>query len=220
MKNNIKKNSKVKSKRNTFRFFKRIFDIIFSFIGIIILIPLIVIIKLLFILTGDFGHIFFAQERIGYHGKTFKLLKIRTMYIDADERLNKMLKEDPVLRKEYKKNKKLENDPRITKIGNILRKTSIDELPQLINVFFGKMSIIGNRPYLPREQKDMGKYYSSIVSTKPGLTGLWQVSGRSNTTFQRRLQLEKYYSKNFSLKLDIIIFFKTIKVIFLKEGAK
>ena len=142
------------------------------------------------------------------------------MVPNADEVLAKLLKEDKEAAKEYKINKKLENDPRITKMGKILRKTSIDELPQLINVLKGDMSLIGNRPYLPREKEDMGDYYNDILKTKPGLTGYWQVSGRSNTTFEERLKLEKYYSNHSSLKLDIKIFFKTFKVVLLHKGSK
>ena len=124
------------------------------------------------------------------------------------------------MRKEYRKTKKLKNDPRITKVGKLIRKTSIDELPQLINIFIGNMSLIGNRPYLPREKEDMGLYFNSIVKTKPGLTGYWQVNGRSDTTFEKRLELESYYSNHCSLKLDIKIFFKTFKVVLFHGGAE
>ena len=114
----------------------------------------------------------------------------------------------------------MENDPRITKIGKILRKTSLDELPQLINILRGDMSFIGNRPYLPREKEDMGIFYDDIIKTRPGLTGYWQVSGRSNTTFNERLELEKYYSDHCDLFMDIKIFFKTIYVVLFSKGAK
>ena len=117
-------------------------------------------------------------------------------------------------------NKKLKDDPRVTKIGKFLRNTSIDELPQMINIFKGDMSLIGNRPYLPREKEDIGAYYKDIVKTKPGLSGLWQVSGRSNLTFKDRLKLESYYSNNANLWLDIKIFFKTILVVLKKNGAR
>ena len=130
-----------------------------------------------------------------------------------------MLEENEELREEYRINKKLANDPRITKVGKILRKTSLDELPQLINIFLGQMSIIGNRPYLPREKEDMGEYFNDILKTKPGLTGYWQVSGRSNCTFSERLKLEKYYSEHCGLKMDIKIFFKTFYVVLLRKGA-
>ena len=116
--------------------------------------------------------------------------------------------------------KKFHDDPRITKVGRFIRRTSIDELPQLINIFMGDMSFIGNRPYLPREKKDMGEYYDEIVKTKPGLTGFWQASLRSRGTFLDRLKMEKYYSNNYSLKFDISIFFKTLSTLFDKESAK
>ena len=207
-------------KKATYSFIKRLFDIICSLIGIIILIPLSIIIKISYVLTGDFHSIFFTQNRIGKNGKEFKLFKFRTMVVNADEVLFKLLKENKDLAKEYKKNRKLKNDPRITKIGKILRRTSIDELPQLINVFVGNMTMIGNRPYLPREKEDMGKYYNDIVKTRPGITGYWQVSGKKNSTFQKRLELESFYSKNCGLKMDIKIFFKTFGAVIRGHGAE
>lgn len=134
--------------------------------------------------------------------------------------LFKLLKENKKIAEEYNKNKKLKDDPRITKAGKFIRKYSIDELPQLINILKGDMTFIGNRPYLPREKEDMDKYYEDIIKTKPGLTGYWQVSGRSNTTFKKRLELERYYSNNKSLKLDIKIFFLTFSVVLLGKGAE
>ena len=199
---------------------KRTFDIICGLIGVLILIPISIIIKIIYICNKDFSPIFFTQNRIGKNGKEFKFYKYRSMVANADEVLFRMLKEDKEIAKEYKKNKKLKNDPRITKVGEFLRKTSLDELPQLINVLKGDMSIIGNRPYLPREKEDMGEYYDDIVKTKPGITGYWQVSGRSNLSFKKRLELEQFYSNQISLKLDIKIFFKTFQVVFLKKGAK
>lgn len=193
---------------------KRIFDIVVSLIGLICLLPLMVVVKISYMLTGDFESIFFTQNRIGKNGKEFKFFKFRTMVPNADEILFKMLLEDKDLAREYKINKKLRNDPRITKMGRVLRRISLDELPQLINVFLGDMSMIGNRPYLPREKDDMGFFFKEIVKTKPGLTGYWQVSGRSDTTFERRLELEQYYSNHYSLKLDIEIFIKTFLVVF------
>ena len=204
----------------TYLFIKRFFDIIISLVGIVFLIPIAIIIKFINILNGDFYPIFFTQVRIGKNGENFKFYKFRSMIPNADEVLFKILKENKELAVEYKENKKLKNDPRITKVGKIIRKLSIDELPQLINILKGDMSFIGNRPYLPREKEDMGDYFNDIVKTKPGLTGLWQVSGRSNTTFKKRLELESYYSDNNSLKLDIKIFFKTFSVVLFSKGAK
>lgn len=205
-------------KKNTFSLYlylglKRFFDIIFSIIGIIFLIPISIIVKISYMITGDFSSIFFTQDRIGKNGKTFKFFKFRTMVPNADKILFELLEKDKKLAKEYKINKKLKNDPRITKAGKLLRKTSLDELPQLLNIFLGQMSFIGNRPYLPREKEDMGEYFNDIVKSKPGLTGYWQVMGRSDTTFEERLKLESEYSKKMSLTLDIKIFFKTFLVI-------
>ena len=207
-------------KNRTYNFIKRVFDILFSLIGLIALIPCIIIIKIANMLTKDFNSVFYTQDRIGKNGKIFKLYKFRSMIPNADKVLEEMLKEDNEITREYKLNKKLKNDPRISKVGKILRKTSLDELPQVINILKGDMSLIGNRPYLPREKKDMGKYYKEIIKTRPGLTGYWQVNGRSATTFKDRLKLESYYSKHCGLKMDIKIFFKTFKVVLFKDGAE
>ena len=197
---------------------KRLFDLFASTIGIIILLPVFIIIIFL-IKKEDKGSAFFTQERIGKNGKLFRLYKFRSMVHNADDILYEMLK-DPEISREYKKNMKLPNDPRITKIGKFIRKTSLDELPQLINVFLGHMSLIGNRPYLPREKDDMGIFYEDIIKTKPGITGYWQVNGRSNLSFEQRCELESFYSNNMNFLLDIIIFFLTIYVVLTKKGAE
>lgn len=197
---------------------KRIFDIIFGLIGLIILIPIAIIVKISYLLRGDFYSIFYSQARIGKNGKLFKIYKFRTMIPNADEELSKILDENEDFKKEYKENKKLRHDPRITKAGKFLRKTSIDEMPQFWNVFMGEMSLIGNRPYLPKEKDEMGKYYDEIVSVKPGITGYWQVSGHNDTNFNQRLKLEQEYAKKASLGLDTKIFFKTFGVLLGKRG--
>lgn len=201
-------------------FIKRLFDILVSMIGIIFLLPIMLVVKIMNVANKDFAPIFFTQDRIGKDGKLFKFYKFRSMVPNADEILFETLKMDKIAAEEYRVNKKFKNDPRITKAGKILRKTSLDELPQLINVLKGDMSLIGNRPYLPREKEDMQDFYDDIVKTKPGITGYWQVSGRSDTTFRKRLELESYYSNHYSLKLDIKIFFKTFKVVLFGKGAK
>ena len=198
--------------------FKRLFDIIVGLLGLVLLIPIIIIVKIAYILSGDFYTIFYTHKRIGKNCKEFRLLKFRTMVPKADKVLEDLLK-DPEYYEEYSKNKKLKNDPRITKVGKFLRKSSLDETPQFINILLGHMSLVGNRPYLPREKDDMGEYYDDIIKTKPGLTGYWQINGRSDTSFQKRLELEQYYSNNYSLKLDIKIIFKTIGVVFHGKGA-
>ena len=199
---------------------KRLFDIVLSLIGCIFLLPIALIVKISYILNNDYESIFFSQDRIGKNGKTFKFYKFRSMVVNADEVLKELLKNDKDARKEYKLNKKFKNDPRITKMGKILRITSLDELPQLVNVLKGDMSLIGNRPYLPREKEDMGESFETIVKTKPGITGYWQVNGRSNTTFEERLKLEEYYSNHASLKMDIKILFKTVYVVLFHKGAE
>ena len=185
----------------------------------ILLIPITILVKIAYILTGDFKHIIYSQDRIGKNGKHFPLYKYRSMIWDADEKLEELLK-DPKLKKEYDKYKKLENDPRITKVGKILRRISLDEFPQFINVFLGHMSLIGPRPYLPGEKKDMGKYYDEIIKVKPGITGLWQVNGRSETTFDERLVMEEEYVQKCGLIFDLKIFFKTFWAVFARKGAK
>lgn len=209
------KEKKKKLKEQIFYYIiKRTFDLICAIFGMVILLPVMIIVKICNILSGDFSSMFYTQERIGWFGKPFKLYKFRTMVPDADEILFELLKNNPELAKEYKKNKKLQNDPRVTKVGKILRSLSLDELPQMLNILKGDMAMIGNRPYLPREKKDMGEYYKNIVSTKPGLTGYWQTNGRNGVTFESRLKLENEYSNIYSLKIDTIIFFKTFKVVF------
>ena len=215
----ISDTSKTKSKRILYRIIKRTFDIVFSLIGLIFLIPVAILVKLMYVFTGDFNSIFFTQKRIGKNGKEFNFYKFRSMVPNADKELEKLLLNDPKRRKEYKINKKLKDDPRITLAGKFLRKSSLDELPQLINIFHGDMSFVGNRPYLPKEKEDMGDHFDKIVATKPGLTGYWQVNGRSNTSFEHRLKLEEYYSEHCGLKLDIKIFFKTFAVVLLRKGA-
>lgn len=206
--------------RSFYFFVKRLFDILMSIIGIIVMIPIALLVKISYMLTGDFDSIFYKQKRIGKNGEEFDFYKFRSMIPNADEVLKELLKNDKKLAKEYKINKKLEHDPRVTKMGNILRKTSLDELPQVLNIIKNDMSVIGNRPYLPREKEDMGIYYNDIIKTKPGLTGLWQVSGRSNTTFEERLKIEQEYSNSYGFRLDVKIFFKTFEAVFKHKGAK
>lgn len=209
-----------KIERGSYFCIKRIFDIICSLIGILLLIPVTLVTKICYLITGDRKSIFYKQKRIGKDGKEFDFYKLRSMIPNADEVLAKMLEEDTEQTKEYKLNKKLENDPRITKVGKVLRKTSLDELPQFINVLKGDMSVIGNRPYLPREKEDMGEYFDDIEKTKCGIVSLWAVEGRSNLSFEKRLKLEQYYSNNQSLLMDVKIFFKVFKVVLFSKGAK
>lgn len=209
----------VKSKRYFYLTIKRLFDIIVSGISLILLSPLFLIIGIMIKMDSK-GKVIFKQKRIGKHGEPIYIYKFRTMIPNAEEVLEKMLKENPDIYKEYTTNKKLKNDPRVTKFGNILRKTSLDELPQLLNILNGDMSIVGPRPYLYREIKDMDDYYNDIIQMTPGLTGLWQVSGRSDVSFLARCKLDSEYYHKRGIKKDLEIMFKTVGVVFLKKGAR
>ncbi|MCX8084257.1 MAG: undecaprenyl-phosphate galactose phosphotransferase WbaP [Calditerrivibrio sp.] len=198
---------------------KRLFDIILSLILLPILLVIIVLIAIL-IKIDSRGPVFYKHIRIGKNGSRVPVLKFRTMYIDAKERLNKLLEQDEELKKEWETSYKLKNDPRVTKIGKFLRKTSLDELPQIFNVLKGEMSLVGPRPVteeeLERYYKDKAEYYYMVP---PGITGLWQVSGRSDTSYEFRVWLDSWYVMNWSLWLDIVILFKTVKTVLKKEGA-
>lgn len=198
---------------------KRGIDIVASLLGIIILLPLLLVVFIANKMSKDNGPIFFMQKRIGENGKPFRLYKFRTMVVNADKILMKKLKDDKEFREKYLSYRKVENDDRITKIGKFLRKTSLDEFPQFINVLKGDMSLVGPRPYLFREKKDMEDYYQYIVRCRPGITGLWQVSGRNKNTFKERLILDLEYYNNRNLLYDIRILFKTFLSVFKKEGA-
>lgn len=201
------------------RICKRLIDILGSLVGLLLLIPITIFVYVKNRSEGDKDPIFFTQERIGKNGKTFKIYKFRTMVPNAEQVLEELMEKDPVIREEYTKNKKLVNDPRITKAGKFLREKSLDEFPQFINVLLGQMSLIGPRPYLPREKEDMGKYYKSVIACTPGLTGMWQTHGRSNVTFEYRLELDNYYYRNWSFWLDITLFLKTIRQVLYGNGA-
>lgn len=219
--NNISMNIKIQENNsvNIYKFCKRAIDILISIIGVIVLCPIVLVVFIANRVEGDKGPIFFMQKRIGENGKLFRLYKFRTMVVDADKILMKKLKSDKEFREKYLNYRKVENDERITKVGSFLRKTSLDEFPQFINVLKGEMSFVGPRPYLNREKKDMGEYYSYIIKCKPGITGLWQVSGRSQNTFKERLKLDLEYYNNRGLWYDIKIIFKTVLSVFKKEGA-
>lgn len=215
----VEKVEKRKIKNIISRIIKRIIDIIAGIIGIILLIPITIIVTIMNIANKDFGNVFYTQYRIGKNGKKFKMVKFRSMQKDADQILEKYLKENPKEAKEYKINKKLKNDPRVTKTGKFLRKTSLDEWPQFLSILTGKMSLVGPRPYLLSEKEEMGEYYKYIIKSKPGLTGLWQVSGRSNLTFKDRLKLDEEYSNRQGNIRDFKILIKTFHKVFGEEGA-
>ena len=198
---------------------KRTVDLLGGFAGIMVLIPLTIGLYIANLICGDKGPLFYSQLRIGKDGKLFRMWKFRSMVVGADEKLEEYLKKNPVAREEYRVNKKLKNDPRITKIGQFIRKTSLDEFPQFINVFKGDMSLVGPRPYLPREKEDMGSYYTCITRCKPGVTGFWQVNGRSEVTFEERLNMDIVYYNEKSFKRDMQLLTSTVGKIFKREGA-
>lgn len=204
--------------QNLYLVIKRIIDIILSLVGILLLIPVTLVVKLSYLLSGDTARIFYRQKRIGKNGKAINIFKFRTMVPDADEKLADLLS-DPELKAQWDANQKLENDPRITGIGKILRRTSIDELPQLINVLSGEMSLVGPRPLVDGELEahDGMKLYQMV---KPGITGWWGCNGRSNISYRERLELEYYYIKNFSIYLDFLCILRTFLSVLKKDGAK
>lgn len=196
-------------------FVKRVFDIVWSLIGLIVLSPVFIILSILVKTTSE-GPVFFAHKRVGKGGKTIKIYKFRSMVTNAEELIKQFT---PEQKAEYEKNFKLENDPRVTKVGNFMRKTSLDELPQLINILKGDISIVGPRPVMDVETKIYGNYRNMLLSVKPGLTGFWAANGRSHTTYTRRRAMEIYYVKNRSVLLDLKIIFKTFISVFKREGA-
>ena len=198
---------------------KRLFDILIALIGCLFLLPIILIVKISYLLHKDFDSIFFRQKRIGKNGKEFNLYKFRSMVPNADEVLKELLK-DPKYKEEWDLNQKFEHDPRITSMGNILRKTSLDELPQFINILIGDMSLIGPRPLVPGELDSHNGNHELYESVRPGISGWWAANGRSATTYERRLELEYYYVQHCSLILDIRCVFRTIKAVIFKTGAK
>jgi len=198
---------------------KRLIDILFAIVGIILLIPITLFIVILNIKNREKQKIFFTQNRIGKDGKPIKIYKYNSMVKNAEEVLDKLMKENEEIRKEYLENKKLRDDPRITKTGKTIRKLSLDEFPQFINVLKGEMSVVGPRPYLFREKEDMGEYYAEIIKVKPGITGPWQTNGRNDVSFEHRLEMDMFYVFNRSLKLDIKIIFKTFYAVIRRHGV-
>ena len=199
---------------------KRVIDIVGGIVGCLFLLPLSVIIFIGNRLCGDKGPLFYSQDRIGKDGKIFKMYKFRSMVVGAEEKLKELLEKDEDARKEYNTYKKLKHDPRVTKIGNLIRKTSLDEFPQFINVLKGDLSIVGPRAYMVTEKKDMGDAYKTIIKCKPGVTGLWQVSGRSDVTFDDRLDMDLNYYEKYNLGMDLNILFKTFSAVLTRNGAE
>ena len=201
------------------RAFKRVLDIFGAVLGLILLAPLIAIIAAL-IKYDSPGPIFFTQDRMGLGGRCFTVLKFRTMYTDAEAKLNAILDADPARRAQYEKYHKLDEDPRVTRVGRWLRRLSLDELPQLWNVLRGDMSLVGPRAYMPGELPKMNGLSRSVLQCPPGLTGLWQVSGRNNVDFSTRVDLDVHYMQNWTVWLDMYILLRTLPVVLSGEGAK
>ena len=200
-------------KKNFYIRFKTIFDVLFALISLILGLPIFLIIILL-IKFSSRGPIFFTQKRLGKNHKPFKCIKFRTMHPEAEDILDNLIKNNEHLKKEFEETHKLKNDPRITNIGKFLRKTSLDEIPQFINVLKLEMSIVGPRPIVEEEIKKYGVSISKVLSIKPGMTGLWQVSGRNNLSYKRRVGLDYLYVNNINFLIDLRIIIRTFGVIF------
>ena len=205
---------------NFYKSFKYLLDFLFSIFFLIASLPFFLLISLLIKLSSR-GPIFFLQERIGKNNIPFKCIKFRTMHPEAKDILENLLMKDEKLKIEFEQTHKIKNDPRITTIGKLLRKTSLDELPQFINVLRNEMSIVGPRPIVKAEKKKYGKNLIKLLSIKPGITGLWQVSGRNNLTYKKRIMLDINYVKNYNLLMDLRILIRTFGVVLfpLDRGA-
>lgn len=201
------------------RFIKRVFDLIFGLIFLVLGLPIMLVVALLIKLDSP-GPVLLRNQRIGKGGVEFPCYKFRTMYVNGDEILQKHLTENDEARQEWERFAKLRvYDPRVTRTGQWVRKWSLDELPQIINVIKGDMSLVGPRPYLPRERENMSYYIDTILETTPGITGLWQVGGRNEIDFNGRMSLDAWYVRNWGVWLDIVLLFKTVGVVLLRKGA-
>lgn len=198
---------------------KQILDRALAFVAFVMLSPFFVVVPLLIKLTSR-GPVFYRQSRLGKKGRPIRVWKFRSMYADADERLKTILESDPARRAEWEANFKLRDDPRVTPLGRFLRKTSIDEFPQLFNVFAGDMALVGPRPIVEKEVCHYGASYEAFASVKPGITGLWQASGRSDTDYARRVALDVHYVLNWSPWMDIWILFRTVYAVVFMRGAR
>jgi exopolysaccharide production protein ExoY len=197
---------------------KRLVDVILALSGIVLLAPLLIICSVVTFVTSP-GPIVFRHKRVGFNGKYFDCLKFRTMVTDAPARLAQLLETDPVAAAEWTANRKLRNDPRVTAIGSILRKSSLDELPQLFNVLKGDMSIVGPRPVTEEELFRYAGAASTYLACRPGITGLWQVSGRSTTTYNKRIACDTFYARRWSMTLDAKIIIVTLPALLLSDDA-
>ena len=207
-------------KRHMYFGVKRMFDLVCSLVGILFLIPLTILVKICYVCSGDFHSIFFRQKRLGKDGKVIRIFKFRTMVPNAEEILKEWLKSNPEKREEYLRDRKIDNDPRITKIGKLLRKASLDEFPQFLNIFLGDMSLIGPRPVVLDEIEKYGKDKDKFLSMRPGLTGYWASNGRSNISYEERVKMELFYVDHCGICLDLKIIWDTIVTVIKRDGAK
>lgn len=198
---------------------KRILDLALAVLAFVCFLPFFILLPILIKLTSR-GPIFYRQRRLGLKGVPFSVWKFRSMYVDADERLAQLRRTNPAVDAEWQRNFKLANDPRVTPLGRLLRKTSLDELPQLFNVFRGEMALIGPRPIVEEEVAYYGESYSVFASVRPGITGLWQVSGRSDTDYEQRVALDSYYVLNWSSWMDLWILVRTVYAVLFMRGAR
>ena len=199
------------------RLTKRIFDFLMAGILLVLLSPVLILIAMALKFEG--GSVLFAHQRLGKNGRKFNCYKFRSMVLDAEQRLEALLQENPALKSQWDKEHKLKADPRISKLGHFLRRTSLDELPQLFNVLKSEMSLVGPRPIVQEELQKYGLEKSYYLMVRPGMTGLWQVSGRNDVDYETRVYLDVWYVKNWSLWYDLAILFKTIKVVLWRNGA-
>jgi len=196
----------------------RVFDVSVSVVALIFLMPLMILVVAA-IWLFDPGPVFFAHPRVGRGNVMFPCLKFRSMKVDSAALLKQALEADPALREEWNRSQKLKNDPRITLIGKFLRKSSIDELPQLINVLRGEMSLVGPRPITPSEIQHYGRYFDFYCRVQPGITGFWQISGRSDVSYRRRVAFDVTYVRTKTLRLNIAIILKTVPAILMAKGS-
>lgn len=200
------------------RFCKTVFDYVLTVVGTVLIAPFLLLIAV-WIYCDSPGPVIFKHTRIGKNGEPFPCYKFRSMCVDAKEKLEELLRNDPAARAEWEQDFKLKNDPRITGSGAFLRKTSLDEIPQIFNVLRGEMSLVGPRPVVKEELQRYGEYVDDYLMVKPGITGMWQVNGRSDTTYEERVQMDSWYVRNWSVWLDIMLLWRTVKAVILRKGA-
>lgn len=204
--------------RPYYRFIKRVFDLVVTLMSLVLLLPIGLIIAIL-IYVDNPGPVLFAHRRVGKGGKEFPCYKFRSMIVGAEDALKTYLAEHPEAREEWERDFKLKDDPRITRLGHFLRKTSLDELPQILNVLKGEMSLVGPRPIVRKEVEKYGEYIEDFYLVPPGITGVWQVSGRSDTTYEERVQMDSWYVHNWSVWIDIVYLVRTVGAVLKRKGA-